>query len=637
MNLTNLSLKRKLTLALVVAVIASASLIGFVSQFSSRVVVADRMEHRELPAMLTSIRNQVDKEISIMQATTEQLATNAFILKWVEDGFPAEQESILLDQLNRIKEQHDLITVSFVDRQSRRYWNQDGFLRVLEPGPADGWFFAFTSGDDAQLKSLYTEHGITKLFVNYQMLDGRGLSGVARPVGDLVQKMNQQKIEQSGFVYLVDNTGLVKIHKNQSLLDKATLESQYGKEASRQLLRNQDFSLAEVDINGVKTLVATSYIKSAGWYIVAEVPSKEVFAALDTISAKIVVWIIVATILFASLAWFLSGRLTRPITHLADVFKQLGSADGDLNVRLEKQSTRELIELQQGFNQFVDKIQKTINEVAQTSHQLKDHATETANTSQLTLESGQTQSEHTEQIALAINEMNAAVNDVNENAHSAASAADHLEQSSVQGQQSVMKAQTSIASLTDQLTTASDVIHHLATQADSIGSILDVIRSVSDQTNLLALNAAIEAARAGDHGRGFAVVADEVRTLAQKTGDSTEEIQETINKLQQESAKAVDAMKVSQTQAETGVEAIQSAEAMLTEITDGIATLRGTNNQVASATHQQSAVTNEISNNISVIKDDAHQTLSQAEAMAQASKELTRLAEQLDRLVSSFK
>ena len=136
-----------------------------------------------------------------------------------------------------------MITVSFADRKTGDYWNQDGFLRRLQPGAADGWFFGFRDSDASQLLSLYNENGVTKLFVNYQMKNGRGLSGVARTVDDMVQRLNQNRINKTGFVFITDNKGLVKIHKNSGLLDKATLGSLYGSDNQNILLNKTNIIL----------------------------------------------------------------------------------------------------------------------------------------------------------------------------------------------------------------------------------------------------------------------------------------------------------------------------------------------------------------------------------------------------------
>lgn len=637
MNFSTLSIRHKISLTLMFAVIASASIVAFISQNSARDVIAERMQQRELPNVLMRIRNQIDTELSTMQGITQQLATNEFLLKWLEDGTPKAEEAILIRELESLRKQYDLITVSFVDRQSGDYWNQEGFLRRLEPGPADGWFFSFRESDSSKLLSLYTENGVTKLFVNYQMKNGRGLSGVARTVNDMVERLNQYRINQSGFVFITDHSGLVKLHKNTNMLDKATLGSLFGKDNERKLLSKQDFSLIEAEVNGEKMLVASSYLATSDWYVIAQVPYKEVFAELDSTMSRLVYTVVLSAVLFSLLAFFFSGNLVRPINSLADTFIKLGQGDSNLDVRLEAQRAPELVKLQEGFNSFVAKLQKTISEVAASSASLQDEAARVKDGAQRTYELGRTQSQHTEQVATAVTEMSSTISEVANSAGLAATLSDSAEQVSLKGRSVIDDAETAIRELSGFIEEATGTIHQLASKTESIDSILDVIRSVSEQTNLLALNAAIEAARAGDHGRGFAVVADEVRTLAQRTNESTDEIQSTIRELQDEATKAVDAMNTSINKANDGVGAVTQAEQALGDIEDNIRQLRDANTQVATATEQQSIAANEIAKNINSIQGETQRSVTESEKLAAASDELSKLAQQLDFLVSSYR
>lgn len=619
------------------AVIASASIVAFISQSSARDVIAERMQQRELPNVIMRIRNQIDTELSLMQGITQQLATNEYLLKWLDDGAPKAEEALLIRELESLRKQYNLITVSFADRETGDYWNQEGFLRRLAPGPADGWFFGFRDSGTSKLLSLYTEHGITKLFVNFQMQNGRGLSGVARTVDDMVQRLNQNRINKTGFVFITDNSGQVKLHKDTQLLDKATLGSLFGKDNQQKLLSKQDFTLVETQVNGEKILVASSYLATSDWYVIAQVPYKEVFAELDETMSQLVYTVVISAVLFSLLAFFFSGSLVRPINSLAETFIKLGQGDSNLDVRLASQSAPELVKLQEGFNSFVAKLQQTISEVAASSAALQTEASGVKTGAQRTYDLGRAQSQHTEQVATAVTEMSNTISEVANSAGLAATLSDTAEQVSLQGRNVIDEAERSIRELSGFIEDATSTINQLAVKTESIDSILDVIRSVSEQTNLLALNAAIEAARAGEHGRGFAVVADEVRTLAQRTNQSTDEIQSTIRELQDEATKAVDAMNTSIAKANDGVGAVVQAEHVLGDIEANIRQLRDANTQVATATEQQSIAANEIAENINSIQGETHRSVTEAERLATASDELSRLAGQLDHLVSSYR
>ncbi|MFC6673905.1 methyl-accepting chemotaxis protein [Marinobacterium aestuariivivens] len=194
-----------------------------------------------------------------------------------------------------------------------------------------------------------------------------------------------------------------------------------------------------------------------------------------------------------------------------------------------------------------------------------------------------------------------------------------------------------MAQLADDVDRAADAMREVEQDSGSIGLVLDVIRNIADQTNLLALNAAIEAARAGEHGRGFAVVADEVRSLASRTQQSTEEIRQTIEKLQNGTQSAVLVMEQGQTRARGSVEQAGQAGEALAAIAAAIASISDMNTQIATASEQQSAVTEEINRNIHQISSLSTQSAEGARQGSEATSELARLAAELQREVGRFR
>ncbi|MCY7296072.1 methyl-accepting chemotaxis protein [Alteromonas sp. a30] len=636
MNLSLLSIRRKLALAILIGVLFSSVMIGLISQISSKNMISNRLVEVELPNILWQIRNQVDKEISVLQNATEQLSSNALISRWIENGAPKEGEADVVKTLINVQKQYGLTNSSIADRKTAKYWNQDGFLRVLQNDKFDSWFFAFRDSGNAVSKSLYVEKGVTKLFINFQQLDGRVLAGVGRSMDQMVDVLNDFKIADTGFVFITDAAGKIQIHRNKERLGKRLSEI-YGADTQQHLLGRQAFALEEVTVDGEAVYLASSYIESADWYIVARVPASEIFAELNANSLRMILWTIVLAGLFTVIALWLAQRLTAPITHLAEVFADLGKAEANLDVRLERQSSTELQALQEGFNAFVSKIQATVERVSNTSELLRNNAGEVAQSAKDFLHHGQQQSTHTEQVATAVTQMGNTVHEVAGNATQAADTANELELSSSQGKEVSIKAKKSIELLSHHVDDVGAVINKLASHTQAIGGVLEVIRGVSEQTNLLALNAAIEAARAGEMGRGFAVVADEVRSLAQRTAESTDEIQTTITELQKETQTAVSLMVESKSHASRGVEAVIEAESALVNIADGIVHLKDINNQVAAATEEQAVVAKDISFSLEQIREDTLVNLRASDDVAKASVNLQALSEQLDKLVAAYR
>ena len=241
-----------------------------------------------------------------------------------------------------------------------------------------------------------------------------------------------------------------------------------------------------------------------------------------------------------------------------------------------------------------------------------------------------------EMVATAINEVTYGVQDVAKNAEHASAEVHTAEAQAAQGQRNIDTSLRQISQLSGTIEQAVEVIKTLAQESTQIGSVLEVIRSIAEQTNLLALNAAIEAARAGEQGRGFAVVADEVRLLAQRTQQSTAEIQGMIERLQGHS-EAVKVINESSSASQLTVEQASQAGESLTQIAQSLRNLTSLNASIASATLQQTHVVEDINQNVTQAAGLAHNNALAAEQSSAAGQRLGQLADQLNRLLGQFR
>lgn len=637
MKLNMLTIKQKVLLTVTLTVLLSTALVGILSQQSAKQVVEQRMLTSEMPSMLAQIRNKIELNISTLMNAAEQLANNRMFLQWLADGRPAAGEALVVNQLNDVSRQYGLAQASFADRETAAYYTQDGFLRVLTP-TQDTWFFDYKNSGQEKMLNVFTEaNGDVKLFINYQQPNGRGLVGLGKSLDDMVQLLRSFKIEQSGFVYLIDSQGQVKLHQDTSQIGKMRLNNLYRDTDTSSLMQRTDFNLLKTSVNGEEMFIASSYIPSMDWYLVAQVPESEIFSLLEESAYKILIWTALIAAVFIALSSLVASSVSRPIAKVADMLHNIGEGEGDLRQRLPVDGNDELAQLAQGFNSFISKIQASVIEVADTSKLLGASAMDVSHQAQRTLEDSQQQKDQTIMVVTAINEMGATVNEIASNAAQAADTARAADTDSNNGQVVVTRARETISQLSNDVEQVGEVIESLATHTKSIESILDVIRAVSEQTNLLALNAAIEAARAGEAGRGFAVVADEVRNLASRTATSTNEVQVMIDKLQAEASRAVEAMEKSRSRSIEGVNAVDEASQSLTGISERIGSISDMNIQVAAATEEQSTVVEDINRNVSDINDITQRTADTAEDAAQASQSLTQLAHRLDSLVANFK
>ncbi|WP_372240749.1 methyl-accepting chemotaxis protein [Pseudomonas sp. PB120] len=278
---------------------------------------------------------------------------------------------------------------------------------------------------------------------------------------------------------------------------------------------------------------------------------------------------------------------------------------------------------------LVGNISSSVKQIAGAAERLSNVATQTS--------SGiHTQKSETEQVASAMNEMVATVQEVARNAQQAQRAALVADQQACAGEDVVGQVIEQIERQAIETGKSTAAMSRLKEQSDKIGTVLDVIRSVAMQTNLLALNAAIEAARAGDSGRGFAVVADEVRSLAQRTQQSTEEIEELIISLQDGTAHVVSVMETSRALTASSVDLTRQAGSSLEEITRTVSTIQQMNLQIATAAEQQALVAHDINRSVLSVRDITQRTASASDHTASSSVELANLGKQLEHIVKQF-
>ena len=312
-------------------------------------------------------------------------------------------------------------------------------------------------------------------------------------------------------------------------------------------------------------------------------------------------------------------------------------ASGDLSHDEPVRRRDELGQLQGSMQRMTLSLRELIGNLSDGVTQIASAAEQlSAVTAQTSAGVGQ-QRDETDQVATAMNQMAATVQEVARNAELASEAAVSADHQAREGDRVVGEAIEQIERLAREVGHSGEAMSQLRQESDKIGSVLDVIKAVAQQTNLLELNAAIEAARAGEAGRGFAVVADEVRSLAQRTQQSTEEIEELIAGLQSGTQRAASAMDSSRALTGSSVELTRRAGASLETIARTVSSIQSMNQQIATAAEQQSAVAEEINRSVISVRDISDQTSSASAQTANASVELARLGTHLRDRVAHFR
>ncbi|MCH1929807.1 methyl-accepting chemotaxis protein [Shewanella sp. A25] len=349
-----------------------------------------------------------------------------------------------------------------------------------------------------------------------------------------------------------------------------------------------------------------------------------------------IIFAVLAMLISIAIGLWVNRSVMNPISDIVNKLKTVRQ-DSDLTVKFKTFNDDELGQISTNLTQVIEHLRGILHSISEAASTVNQSANELGNFTQETNKRMEQQQAETEQTATAMNEMTATVAEVAQSAAAAADSAKDADNFAANGNNIVRQSINSMSQLSAQIQQTAQVIGVLSNESQNIGRVLDVIKGIAEQTNLLALNAAIEAARAGEQGRGFAVVADEVRTLAQRTQQSTQEIETMIATLQQGVKEAVNAMEEGIKQVEDANQKTNQAGFALTEIVTSVDKIAELNTHIATAAEEQSSVAESINRSIIAISDIAEFSTASAVELSESVINLTKLASSMRSQVSAFR
>lgn len=634
-----LGFKKVMLLSVLLLVAISVSISSYVSYLQQKSILTDAIRDKGqgyVQGRGDIIKTMINEKVGGIDKLAKQFKNKPL------KGSIVHSEADIIEHTQFLANAMNLDSAVLAFENGDGYWNHSSPTWVNHKYDGDvtkrPWYQAARHNNDVTVTKPYKGTDGTYWVTIIEQIDG-GTISVDMELSFLDALVKPSANLPGSVAVIFNSDGLLLASSSEAIKSgQNALDFPWFKKAVTKALGQED-AMVDYQLDGIDKILFSHRIKVGDkyWFYAVGMDRSVAFASLASARHTAILVAMVATVVSVIVAFILIQLLYRPIISLREMITGLSSGNGDLTQRLKVNSNDDIGQISTGINTFIESLQQLMLEVKEASDYLQSNVVRLRKQAEQNKSILQNHLSETEQVATAVEQMDATANSMATDAANTAELTEQANQTSHDSRVIVSNSQQTMSALITDVQNASADVQLMDSQTQNISSILSVIGAIAEQTNLLALNAAIEAARAGEQGRGFAVVADEVRSLASRTKDSTQEIESSIESLVQGCRQVVQSMNDTKARCEDATSGSDAVAESLDALTNFVNQINGLSSQIATAAEEQSGVTKEISRNMNAISSIVSELDNNGQKALNDAEDIERINNQLIAIVGRFK